>query len=141
MNFITFLAGSTLVNTFFAMVRSMHRALSSFQRNSYSSHTTPLCSPTWAICSPLKLFSFSPQTGPAAGISFCLIIVRLGQILPESSPTESWHMSIPTPSTQTPESDGQLTDVFATDSKVDNSHSDDPPSVVRTSLTLPSPVT
>lgn len=44
-----------------------------------------------------------PQTGPVVGISFCLIIARLGQILPEVQ-DETWHVSLRAPASRTPAS-------------------------------------
>ncbi|KAF9646494.1 hypothetical protein BDM02DRAFT_3270923 [Thelephora ganbajun] len=97
------------------------------------------------------------MTGPAVGISFCLIIVRLGHILPEAR-EESWHMSVRIPGSRTPGSDqvggsfAQIKvqrDVFASDStdfRVETLESQkhgrvDPPDdvskVIRASLNLP----
>jgi len=45
--------------------------------------------------------TFLAMTSPAVGISFCLIIVRLGQILPGSR-NETWHVSVHTPSVRLP---------------------------------------
>ena len=39
-----------------------------------------------------SVLTFTPQSGPAVGISFCLIIVRLGHIFPVAR-DETWHMS------------------------------------------------
>ena len=46
----------------------------------------------------------SPQTGPVVGISFCLIIVRLGSPLPEVQ-DEDWHVSFRTPPSKSATSD------------------------------------
>lgn len=42
----------------------------------------------------------SPQSSPAVGIAFCLIIVRLGHILPEAR-EDTWEASSRTPSFRT----------------------------------------
>lgn len=80
MNFVTFLAKSNLTYTSLAMVRS-----SAF------------------ITRPNVTVSISPhvhpQSGPAVGISFCLIIVRLGRILPEAR-DNTLEVSIRTPASR-----------------------------------------
>ncbi|KAF9779330.1 hypothetical protein BJ322DRAFT_1089812 [Thelephora terrestris] len=79
----------------------------------------------WTACVALSFFAFLAQTnlmytflaisGPAAGISFCLIIVRLGMTLQNrESREESWDVSIHTPSTQTP-STGHISLSFSRD--------------------------
>ena len=145
MNFIAFLSKSNIVNTFLAMVRPAHHSiLIKFQHCFHSSHITcisenpqthtPLELPsmfTTFTPPPLTIppvetfFSYSsrPQTGPTVGISFCLIIVRLGQVLPGSQ-EESWQMSIPTSGrTQTPGAGARFSGMRQTDSKI--AHSDD----------------
>ena len=90
MNFLTFLAKSNLVFTFLALVRRITVSSPNFNRRY---RRFPHAHPDAHLpCLP-------PQTGPAVGISFCLIIVRLGQVLPEQR-HESWHMSFHTPGIQ-----------------------------------------
>ena len=48
----------------------------------------------------------NPQSSPAVGISFCLIIVRLGRVLPVAR-EETWDASVCTPASRTGES-GQV---------------------------------
>jgi len=84
MNFFAYLAKSNLEYTFLEMVRSP--SVVPFTR----AH----------VLTPPNLL----QTNPAVGISFCLIIVRLGRILPETR-DETWRMSTRTPSSRTPGSD------------------------------------
>jgi len=98
--------------------------------------------------------SFLAMTGPAAGISFCLIIVRLGMTLPSQSREESWDISIHTPDTQTPGTNplhlSFSRDVFTRDSKDSRLGEESsrrgrgdqfgyPPKSVRASLSLPAP--
>lgn len=98
---------------------------------------------------------FLAMTGPAVGISFCLIIVRLGHVLLEPR-EESWRVSIHTPSTQTPRT-GQQPIPFSREVSTNNSkeyptetesskeeYVDDPrnsPTVIRASLNLSAPLT
>jgi len=68
MNFLAFVAKSNLSYTFLDMARPL-----------FESDVTPP-------------FNFFIQTSPAIGISFCLIIVRLGAITPEVR-EDSWESS------------------------------------------------
>jgi len=91
LNFFSFLAKSELANTFLAMVRSP------ISPPSY--YGFGVLSPTLHYSRSLTYPVNSPQTGPAVGISFCLIIVRLGRTLPEAQ-DETWHISFHTPPSQ-----------------------------------------
>lgn len=78
----------------------------------------------------------SPQTPPALGISFNLIIVWLGQVLPQLWDGSSY-MLVSATGTQTPGTSGRLPDVYSRDLKLDLS--DDPSKSVRAFLDLPTP--
>ena len=64
------------------------------------------CLPTGTYLLPSSASTYSPrqkkslQSSPAVGIAFCLIIVRLGHILPEPQ-EDSWNISVCTPSSRT----------------------------------------
>jgi len=79
MNFAAFLAKSNLPFTFLAMV--------------CSSVSSPLNA-------TLTFIRILLQSGPAVGISFCLIIVRLGRVLPDAR-DKTWEASIRTPASRT----------------------------------------
>ena len=85
MNFISFLAKSNLTFTFLAMVRLL----------------APPPPPNITASMPAHVHPQSPQSGPAVGISFCLIIVRLGKVLPEAR-DKTLEVSIRTPASRTP---------------------------------------
>jgi len=94
MNFLAFLAKSNLSYTFSAMVCSPS-----------SVRPLDLTGPTRRHRSSVFTFSCtylvkSPQSSPAVGISFCLIIVRLGHVLPVAR-EESWDTSAYTPASRT----------------------------------------
>ena len=82
LNFFTALAKSNLTYVFLALVRSSVHHPAHQGINYLPSSRTHIAKP--------------PQSGPAAGISFCLIIVRLGHVLPEPQ-DETWCTSIRTP--------------------------------------------
>ena len=68
-----------------------------------TSSPAPAFLPHFRWRSRTHLAKFS-QSSPVVGTSFCLIIVRLGQILPEAR-DETWRTSIRTPALRTRGSD------------------------------------
>jgi hypothetical protein len=111
-NFFAFLAKSNLRYTFMAMVRL----------------SVPYPPPTITVSThrhPPHVHTLTslnhPQTGPVVGISFCLIIVRLGYA-PAETQDETWHVSfrVPTVSDQDSLSFAQSKaqrDVYTSESK------------------------
>ena len=119
LNFFSFLAKSDLAYTFLAMVRS---PTSPFPPSWFSA-----LSPTLRPLIPLRSRTYPvnfPQTGPAVGISFCLIIVRLGRTLPEAQ-DETWHISFHTPASQVSTSD-QVAVSFEQDKVQRDVHTNEP---------------
>ena len=91
MDFLAYLAKSELSYTFLAIVRSPTSTHWCQLTNIYlHPHVHPRS---------LARLVVPPQSSPAVGISFCLIIVRLGQILPEVR-DKTWHGSAPTPASR-----------------------------------------
>ena len=106
-----------------------------------------------------SVLTFTPQSSPAVGISFCLIIVRLGHIFPVAR-DETWHMSSPTPASHPTTSNLTTISFGKVEAKQDASpgESEDHPmgtldsrkqeyvndsellKVIRASITLPTPV-
>ena len=93
LNFFTSIAKTNLVYTSLSLVRSSVTPPHSHHHGVTS--PTPVFHPHVHQRSCTHLVK-SLQTSPAVGISFCLIIVRLGRILPEAR-EESWNMSVRTP--------------------------------------------
>ena len=96
-NFWLSLAGNTITYVTVSMVRS---PISTLPPNiTVSTHRLLLSVLTFAGVHVLILHN--PQSSPVLGICFCLIIVRLGKVLPVAQ-EETWHASIRTPSSRTP---------------------------------------
>ena len=100
------------------------------------------------------------QSGPAVGICFCLIIVRLGHVFPVAR-EETWHMSNHTPASHPTASDLKTISFRKVEAKQDTflgesedhpmgtldsqkqeyfNETDDLPKVIRASISLPNPV-